>query len=515
MNESLLDTIARFGAQRVLVIGDAMLDAYMTGVADRICREAPVPIVSVSQTEYRPGGAANTAMNAHALGAQTRFLSVAGDDSDADILLTAMRITGIDVDGVACARQRSTLSKRRILADGHLLMRFDQGTSIEIDSEQECRLLDSLGDGHAWCDAIVVSDYGYGILTPAVRHRLRLLQRRSPRIVAVDAKNFGLYRELGIQAIKPNRGEALALLGGRANGSSDVEYLMLNGEKILDQTGASLAAVTLDRDGAVILERGRTPHRVFARAPASASTAGAGDTYIAALTVALAAGASAPTAAEMAGAAADTVVAKDGTAVCSLSELQLTLSSADKRLAGLDEIGRQVAADRASGRKLVMTSGCFDILHRGHVSFLSQAKSLGDILVVALNTDASVRQLKGPGRPINPMEDRAQILAAMSCVDYVVPFEEETPIELIRALSPDYYAKGGDYVREKLPEGVAVEQAGGEVIILPYVNDLSTSRVIDRVRRSAPTLREPFNSDSTSAAEAAPNQSDSVRSLLS
>jgi D-beta-D-heptose 7-phosphate kinase / D-beta-D-heptose 1-phosphate adenosyltransferase len=485
MNDNLLETVQKFDSQRVLVIGDAMLDTYLRGEANRICREAPVPIVSVSECAHVPGGAANTAMNARAVGAMARFLSVVGTDADADELLSCLDGCGIGIEDVLRDPERTTLSKRRVLADEHLLLRFDQGSTSPVDGQQELRLLELLEEAHAWCDAIIVSDYGYGILTPGVRHRLAQLQRRSPRIIALDAKRYDLYQDAGVQAIKPNRGEALALLGPSPPGESDVDHVLANGPRLLNLTGVPLAAVTFDRDGAIMLERERTPHRVFARAQASPNTAGAGDTYIATLAVALSAGASAPSAAELAGAAADIAVTKNGTAVCTAAELKLALTNDEKHLRSLDELRLRTEQMRAAGARIVMTSGCFDILHRGHVVLLSRAKALGDVLIVALNTDAGVQRLKGSGRPINVLDDRAHILAAMSCVDYVVPFDAETPTELIRALRPDLYAKGGDYVREMLPEADSVEQAGGQVVILPYVSDLSTSRVIDRAQRSA------------------------------
>jgi D-beta-D-heptose 7-phosphate kinase/D-beta-D-heptose 1-phosphate adenosyltransferase len=412
------------------------------------------------------------------------LLSVVGADSEADVLLDRLRRAGVNVDDVRQSDTRSTLVKRRIVADGHLLLRFDQGTTSCVGGIDEASLLERLDEAHEWCDAIIISDYGYGIVTDGVRQRLATLQQRSPRIIAVDAKDYRLYRDIGIQAIKPNRTEALGMLGSAGALGDDLDRVLGGGPALLDEAGATLAAVTLDRDGALMLERGRTPHRVFARAAASPNTAGAGDTYMAALAVSLSCGASAPAAAELAGAAADVAVTKSGTAVCTLRELQCALAGEDKRVAKLDDVRMQIEHARAAGARLVMTSGCFDIIHRGHVVFLSQAKALGDLLVVALNADDGVARLKGPGRPINRLDDRAQVLAAMSCVDYVVPFAQETPSKLIQELRPDIYVKGGDYVREMVTESAVVESAGGQVAILPYVSDLSTTGVIHRVQRS-------------------------------
>jgi D-beta-D-heptose 7-phosphate kinase / D-beta-D-heptose 1-phosphate adenosyltransferase len=493
IDDSLHQVLERFTAQRVLIIGEAMLDVYLHGRANRICQEAPVPIVTVGESQYVPGGAANVAVNVAALGAEARFLSVSGEDPEADTLLDRLKAGGVHPSLVRDPA-RGTLAKRRVLADGQLLLRFDQGTTSDINGPSERELVHWLEEAHAWCDAMVVSDYGYGILTAKVRHALAQLQCRSPRVVAVDARDYRRYRDIDIHVIKPNRAEALALVAETEPGLSDVQRVLARGEQLLEATGAPLAAVTLDREGAVMFERGRTPHRVFARSALSPSTAGAGDTYIATLAVALSAGASAPVAAELAGAAADTAVAKPGTAVCAMAELRVALMSGDKGIATADDLALRVQQARETGARVVMTSGCFDILHRGHVAFLSQAKALGDVLIVALNSDSGVERLKGLGRPINPLDDRSQVLAAMSCVDFVIPFDDETPMELIRTIRPDMYAKGGDYVHEMLPEADVVEQAGGEVVILPYVSDLSTSRVIDRVQQtvhSAPTRSEP------------------------
>ena len=290
MDQSLLQVLEGFAAQRVLVIGDAMLDVYLHGRANRICQEAPVPIVTVGELRQVPGGAANVAMNVAALGAEARFLSVSGSDGEADTLLDRLNAGGVQTS-LVCDPTRSTLAKQRILADGQLLLRFDQGTTSDIHGQSERELMHSLEQAHAWCDAIVVSDYGYGILTANVRDALAELQRRSPRVIAVDARDYRKYRDIDIQVIKPNRAEALALLPSGETELPDVDLISARGEQLLRITGAPLAAVTLDRDGAVMLERGRTPHRVFARSAASPSAAGAGDTYIAALAVALSAGA--------------------------------------------------------------------------------------------------------------------------------------------------------------------------------------------------------------------------------
>ncbi len=253
---------------------------------------------------------------------------------------------------------------------------------------------------------------------------------------------------------------------------------------IHEQTGARIVAVTLDADGAIILERGRPPYRTYARPTHHSRAAGAGDTFAAALALGLAAGAETPAAADLASAAAAVVVGRDGTAACSSRELRERIAAGDKPVDDPSDLAARLSEHRRQGRRIVFTNGCFDILHRGHISYLSLAKSLGDVLVVGVNSDDGIRRLKGPSRPINALEDRMGVLAALSCVDLIVPFDEDTPCELIRVVRPDVFVKGGDYTRDRLPEAAIVEELGGAVQILPYLADRSTTDMIERIRRA-------------------------------
>jgi D-beta-D-heptose 7-phosphate kinase/D-beta-D-heptose 1-phosphate adenosyltransferase len=248
-------------------------------------------------------------------------------------------------------------------------------------------------------------------------------------------------------------------------------------------TGARLAAVTLDRDGALFFERGSPPYRTYARPAANSRAAGAGDTFVGALALGLAAGAHTPVVAELAAAAAAVVVAKDGTAACYAQELREYVSAGGKYVPDLRRLAARVEFLRQQGRRIVFTNGCFDILHRGHITYLNQAKALGDVLVVGVNSDDGIRRLKGPDRPINTLEDRIQVLAALSCVDHLTAFDEDTPCNLIQALRPHVFVKGGDYTRERLPEAPLVEAFGGVVQILPYLQDRSTTGIIERIQK--------------------------------
>lgn len=477
------NVIAAFRALHVLVIGDAMLDSYLAGTADKLCREAPVPIVSLQQRDDAPGGAANTAVNARRLGARVTLLSVIGDDDEGRRLAALLEQHGVNTAELVRDASRRTLFKQRVLAGSQLLLRVDQGSTGAVDACRERHVLDRLEALIPQVDAVIVSDYGYGILTPQVIDGLAKWQSCAPRVIAVDSKCLTAYRQIGVTVVKPNYAEALRLLGEPEGDAcaSRAEHMARLGPQLLQCTGARLAAITLDTDGALLLERNAPPYRTYAQPTEHSNAAGAGDTFLSALALALAANADTAAAAEIASAAAAVVVGEHGTSTCSAEDLQDALSAGSKIVTRTALIAR-VKQARRQGRTIVFTNGCFDILHAGHTSYLSQASRLGDLLIVGVNTDASVRRLKGAGRPINALEERAQVLAALNCVDLVAPFEEATPTELIRLLRPDVFVKGGDYTRESLPEAALVEAYGGAVHILPYLPHRSTSLLIDRIR---------------------------------
>lgn len=488
---SLLD---RFTGLRVVVVGEAMLDAYLEGGAARLSAEAPVPVVAVEERRLLPGGAANTAANVRTLGADVTLLSAIGDDREGRLLREALGAHGVASASLLTEEARATQAKTRVVAAGHMLLRFDGGSIEPLGRDAEDALVDRLVGAAAAADAILVSDYGYGILTPRVVATLARLQREEERVLVVDSKDLRAFREAGVTAVKPNFRQALGLLGASDRSGPRPELIAAEGERILTETGARIAAVTLDSEGALVLERGRDPYRTYARRHADARAMGAGDTFAATFALALAAGADTPAAAELASAAAGVVVAKDGTACCRADELLAAITGEGKVVADRERLAAVVARHRQEGRRIVFTNGCFDLLHRGHVTYLSRAKTLGDVLVVGLNSDESVARLKGPDRPLNPLADRAHVLAALSCVDLVAPFPEETPERLLEAVRPDVFVKGGDYTRAMLPEAPLVERLGGRVELLPYVEDRSTTGIIERIRDggSRPAERAPL-----------------------
>jgi D-beta-D-heptose 7-phosphate kinase / D-beta-D-heptose 1-phosphate adenosyltransferase len=479
--------VGGFPDRRVLVIGEAILDGYLEGVAGRISREAPVPIVELHGRSDVPGGAANTALNLAALGATVGLLSVIGDDPEGDRLLDALRTAGVDTAGVLRVAGRATLAKQRISAGGQMLLRIDTGSTDPVDARSEDRLIALVLDAWADVDAIVVSDYGYGVVSDRLLAVLGEQQRRDERIVVADARDLRRYRPAGVTAVKPNYGEACRLLGEPEQRGSRPRAAQagMAGDRLLAATGARIVALTVDADGAFVFERDAPPYRTYAAPHPSSRAAGAGDTFVAAFALALAGDATAPVAAELASTAAAVVVRRSGTSACTAHELLEAIRvDAGKRVASGSALEARLAAWRDDDRRIVFTNGVFDILHRGHVTYLARAKGLGDVLVIGVNSDESVHRLKGPLRPINGLDDRIAVLEALSPVDLVVPFDEDTPERLIEQVRPHVFVKGGDYRRESLPEAPLVERLGGSIRILPFTEDRSTSGVIDRVREA-------------------------------
>jgi D-beta-D-heptose 7-phosphate kinase/D-beta-D-heptose 1-phosphate adenosyltransferase len=487
MNQNLAPLVGTFGDLRVLVLGDAMLDVYLNGSTSRLCREAPVPIVALDGGKQVPGGAANTAANVAGLGAQVRLLSVLGDDVEGRQLQEAMRQHAVSPDESLVVTGRGTLTKTRVVAGSQMLLRLDQGSTGQLSLEDCEAMAARLEEAYAWADAVIVSDYGYGVVSPLLLEKLAGLRQEQPKPLVVDAKDLTRYRALQPSAIKPNYEEVVRLLGlsPSESGLARREAVAGWGERVLELTGAQVAAVTLDRDGALIFERGRPAYRTYATPVNDSRAAGAGDTFVSALALAFAAGADTPAAAEIASAAANVVVRRDGTSVCSAGELQEALSGGEKLAGDAHRLAQRLQDLRRRGKRIVFTNGCFDIIHRGHITYLNAAKALGDVLVVGVNSDESVAKLKGPERPINCLEDRLQILAALSCIDFLIPFYEDTPVALIEEIRPDVFVKGGDYTLETLPEASLVQSLGGRVEILPYVEDRSTTNIIGRIRAAS------------------------------
>jgi D-beta-D-heptose 7-phosphate kinase/D-beta-D-heptose 1-phosphate adenosyltransferase len=479
----LLDAIADL---RVAVLGEAMLDTYLEGEAARFCPEGPVPAVTVTARLDLPGGAANTAANAAGLGARACLLALTGEDAEAALLRQAVQDKGVALEGLLAEPGRQTLTRQRILVAGQLLLRLDHGSTGTLGDATERRLIEHLSALWESCQAIILSDYRYGLFSAGVLGAVADLQASAPRVLVADTRRPALFRGLGLTAFKANYAEARDLLGADLpeHGPDRLTGLCRHGDRLLDVAGSRLAVVTLDGDGALVFERGRPALRTPGVKPPSAGVTGAGDCYTAALALALAAGADTPAAAALAAAAAAVAVSRGRTACCSADDLRAAWGSADKYIPDRHQLAARLAVERARGRRIVFTNGCFDLLHRGHVALLERAKALGDVLVVGVNTDTGIRRLKGPGRPVNSLEDRLGVLAALASVDLLTAFDEDTPCELLRVIRPDAFAKGADYTRERLPEAALVESWGGTVHLLPHLAQRSTSGLIERIRGS-------------------------------
>jgi D-beta-D-heptose 7-phosphate kinase / D-beta-D-heptose 1-phosphate adenosyltransferase len=401
-----------------------------------------------------------------------------GTDDEGARLHDALAARGVDVTHLV-ATSRPTATLHRVVASQQLLLRFDTITDHRVDNATATRLATALREAWGSCEAVIVSDYGYGTVD-ALRDTIAELQRDDPRLLVLDAKHLGDIAPLQPTVVKPNWAEVAELLG-LTDTHGRVEEVLAHGDRILELTGARIATVTLDLAGAVVFESGCEPYRLPVRSAPTRHAIGAGDTFVATLACALAAGMAAPSAAELAATAATVAVENRRTATCTAGALAAAVEIGGKVLRSLAELADVVTWYRAAGRRIVFTNGCFDILHRGHISYLERARMCGDVLIVGVNDDASVARLKGPLRPVNTVDDRVAVLAALRAVDHIVTFSEDMPEHLLHAICPDVYVKGDDYSLATLPEAPLVHKLGSRVEFIPLVEDRSTSRLIDRI----------------------------------
>lgn len=487
----------RIAARRpaVTVVGDAVLDTWIHGTSERLAREAPAPVIDAHHEDPAPGGAANTAVNLAAMGAAVTLVTVLGDDAAGHRLRDLLVAAGVDVSRSVTA-PGTTTTKSRVVVGDQVMYRLDRTADV-LDTQLCGKFARAAAAAVEGADALVVCDYGGATSDPTVTQHLRdsldSCLRPHPPLTVVDAHDPARWRVLSPDIITPNAAEAERLLGRTCGiGPSRVAFLTANGDDILAAGGARHAVVTLDRDGAVLVgddRRSGPPERTWANPATEKQASGAGDTFVAALTLAVLAdveeepGRIGPVALGFAQSAADIVVHRLGTSVCSTADLVEHLTPDSDVLTAFDDLGEELERRRALGQRVILTNGCFDVLHRGHTVFLDRARRLGDLLVVAVNDDDSVRQLKGPDRPVNSLRDRAAVLSGLTCVDYVTSFPGPTAAGIIEQVRPDVYVKGGNYSPATLEETPVVEHYGGQVRILEYVSDHSTSALLERLRR--------------------------------
>ncbi|KQN64468.1 bifunctional D-glycero-beta-D-manno-heptose-7-phosphate kinase/D-glycero-beta-D-manno-heptose 1-phosphate adenylyltransferase HldE [Erwinia sp. Leaf53] len=465
-------TLPDFKRAAVLVVGDVMLDRYWHGPTSRISPEAPVPVVKVEQIEERPGGAANVAMNIASLGAGSRLVGLTGNDDAARVLNTTLGGVNVACDFVTVPTH-PTITKLRVLSRSQQLIRLDFEEGFDGVDPQPMH--DRIAQALPHTGALVLSDYAKGALSSV--EAIISLAREAGVPVLVDPKGTDFGRYHGATLLTPNLSEFEAVVGKCKSEAEIVE----RGTALMQQHALSALLVTRSENGMTLLQPGKAPFHLPTQAQEVFDVTGAGDTVIGVLAAALAAGNTLEESCFLANAAAGVVVGKLGTSTVSTVELENAIHARPESGFGvMDEaqLKAEVAKARQRGEKVVMTNGVFDILHAGHVSYLANARKLGDRLIVAVNSDASTRRLKGETRPVNPQENRMIVLGALEAVDWVVSFEEDTPQRLIAGVLPDLLVKGGDYKPEDIAGSKEVWASGGDVRVLNFEDGISTSNII-------------------------------------
>lgn len=491
--KDLVAVLKAFQETSVMVVGDLMLDRFVYGDVDRISPESPVPVLAIDREDTMLGGAGNVLSNLCALGVRTHVFSVVGDDLAAQEVRDTIAAHGADASGLIMDSSRPTSIKTRYLARHQQLLRTDIEKTHPLSESLAEEMVSAIKKAISSVGAVVLSDYGKGVLTPSLIQEVIAMAQEKNIPVLVDPKgqDFSLYR--GADVVTPNRKE-LALASGSKTLKTD-EEIALAAQKIITSCGISNVVATRSEDGLSVVSQTGGPVHLPTQAREVFDVSGAGDTVIAALAAALATGADIVSAARLANIAGGIAVSKVGTASVRFDEMRVQLEgyNIDPRQAPLVDwtaATEQVRKWKASGLKVGLTNGCFDIVHAGHVNYLNQARAKCDRLIVALNHDASVRILKGPTRPVNDEKARAVVIGGLGGVDLVVLFgaekasQDNTPCELLGKLQPDIYFKGGDYARDQLPEAKVVDSYGGEVAILGMFEGFSTTSIIERSRKA-------------------------------
>ncbi|AQT61617.1 bifunctional heptose 7-phosphate kinase/heptose 1-phosphate adenyltransferase [Cellvibrio mixtus] len=468
-------TMPHFENARVLVVGDVMLDRYWHGMSTRISPEAPVPVVNVNQTEDRPGGAANVALNMSALGCRVSLVGVIGDDEAGQILQRSLTAAKVRTD-LQISATKPTVTKLRVISHHQQLLRmdFEDKYAPEDSSDFIAKVSQLIAD----VDVLVLSDYAKGSLHNC--QALIQLAHNAGVPVLVDPKGDDFTRYRGADVITPNFHEFEAIVGACAS----EEAIVACGETLMAGLELQALLVTRGEHGLSLLRPGQPELHLPARGREVFDVTGAGDTVIATLAAALASGQPLPEATALANIAAGIVVGKLGTAIVSAAELRRAIIADQGAQSGVvteEQLLLAIEDARAAGERVVFTNGCFDIIHAGHVGYLEEARKQGDRLIVAVNSDASIRKLKGTGRPINPLDRRMAVLAGLEAVDWVVPFEEDTPERLLRRVKPDVLVKGGDYREDQVVGASLVRAHGGDVRVLGFVENCSTTSIVNKI----------------------------------
>ncbi len=455
----------------ILVVGDIMLDQYFKGNVSRISPEAPVPVVNVKNIESTLGGSANVASNISTLNGRVVLAGLIGQDHYATELKRLSKAAHIELRTLET--HNPTTTKIRVIGEHQQITRLDFEERQVLTANQQSQFIDVIGDMGAY-SAVILSDYNKGMLAGDFCRHLVQLANDANIPVYVDPKGNDWSKYNGAYMVTPNLKEVQELLGRPvANTDNEIEQA---GQMILKQFNIEFLLVTRSEKGMSLISRNRAKH-FPTRAREVFDVSGAGDTVIATLAWAMVQGQSLDESIHVANVAAGIVVSKLGTTPIGYGELQRALHASDDKVLPLDLLLLELDAYRSQGKKIIFTNGCFDILHRGHVHYLKEARALGDVLIVGLNSDESVRRLKGPTRPVNQELDRAEVMAALESIDHVVIFNEDTPYELLSAIRPDILVKGGDYV----VTDVVGREFAKEVVLIPFVNGFSTTHTIKKM----------------------------------
>jgi len=462
----------------ILVIGDLMIDHYLWGSCERISPEAPVQVVDINKETTVLGGAGNVVNNLKALGARVSVSGVIGDDENGEELVKMLNEIDVASDDLIIQKGRKTSKKSRVIAVSQQILRYDKESKNDIEQNSVEKILERLANSVENYDVIILSDYGKGVLTDKLCQGIISLADAKKIKVLVDPKGSDFSKYRGAYLLTPNKKEAILATGIDIKDADSLKEALL---KLKNECELDISLITLSEDGIGLYDDEVKTFPTVAKEVFDVT--GAGDTVIASIAFALSVGKGIDDVAKFANLAAGVVVGKIGSATVTIDEIEeyeasLHKSTSDAHIKSFEDINAVVVRCRANGKKVVFTNGCFDILHVGHVKYLQIAKSFGDILIVGLNSDASVSRLKGPTRPVNIAEDRAYLLAALEAVDFVVPFSEDTPYELIKMIQPDVLVKGGDYEGKEV---VGTEFAG-KLKLVDFVDGKSTTKTIEKIQ---------------------------------
>jgi D-beta-D-heptose 7-phosphate kinase/D-beta-D-heptose 1-phosphate adenosyltransferase len=478
---ALLKVLDRCRGLNVWVVGDLMLDEYVTGAVERISPEAPVPVVRVKESDHRLGGSANVARQAAALGASVSLAGVVGDDDSGARLLRLCNAADIDTRAVIVLAERRTTRKLRVLGHSQQMLRLDWEDVSACATDTTVRMVSKLAEGPR-PDVIIFSDYAKGVLTTETLAGIVGLRGAAPVVVDPKHRDFTRYR--GATAVTPNLRELESAVGETID-ADDTAAIAGAARRLIETARLGSIVVTLGQRGVLVIPSEGPEIAVPAVRREVYDVTGAGDTATAVLALALAAQANLLQAAQLANAAAGVSVGHVGSVSVDVSSIRDALAARpDGKLLSREELATRAASWRMTGKRIVFTNGCFDLLHAGHLSLLSHAAKLGDVLVLAINSDASVSRLKDAGRPLVPQGERAALLAALSYVDAVTIFEEDTPLEIVRLVKPHVLVKGGDYRPAEVVGRELVESLGGRVEIVPLTPEKSTSSLVERIREA-------------------------------